>query len=173
MGVRASQTGVTLKFFTADGQPHPERPEVKGEFAYFFSLPRPEAPNDPDPIHGSPEWLTDVIVVDDPSKLDELPPTQTSVLLTSGASKLVTVQWDAGGKKSPPGGLRGCMTICLGKDGVYGTEKRYYADTVWVLPYGTPVDKNKVLWEAWLKAWPKLEDQTARAAPDSSQKNKK
>jgi hypothetical protein len=173
MGVRASETGVTLKFFTADGQPHPERPEVKGEFAYFFSLSRPEAPNNPDPIYGSPEWLTDVIVVDDPSKLEELPPTQTSVLLTSGASKLVTVQWDAGGKKSPPGGLRGCMTICIGHDGVYGTEKRFYATEVWVLPYGTLVKNYKNLWDEWLKAWPKLEDQAATAPPAASQKKKK
>jgi hypothetical protein len=172
MGVRASEIGVTLKFFTADGQPDPRKPDVTGEFAYFFSLERPEAPNDKDPIYGSPEWLTDVIVVDDPSKLAQLPPTQTSTLLTSGASKLVTVQWDAGGKKSNPGGLRGCMTVCVGHDGHYGTEKRYYADTVLVLPYGTPIQNYKDLWDAWLNAWPKLENLAAKPAPDSSQKKK-
>jgi hypothetical protein len=171
MGVRASETGVTLKFFTIDGQPDPKKPDVKGEFAYFFSMERPEAPNDPNPIYGSPEWLTDVIVVDDPSKLAELPPTQTSILLTSGASKLVTVQWDAEGKKSNPGGLRGCMTICVGHDGSYGTEKRYYAETVLVLPYGTPIQNYNNLWNAWLNAWPKLEV-TPKATIKSSKHKK-
>jgi hypothetical protein len=161
VGVRASETGVTLKFFTIDGKPDSSNPDVNGEFAYFFSIARPEEPNDPDPIHGSPEWLTDVIVVDHPSKLAQLPPTQTSLLLTSGASKLVTVQWDANGKKSKPGGLRFCMTICVGHDGYYGTEKRYYADTVLVLPFNTPIQApdpdHKKLWDAWVNAWPKLE----------------
>ncbi|HWG49251.1 MAG TPA: hypothetical protein VN669_06135 [Candidatus Acidoferrales bacterium] len=177
MGVRASETGVTLKFFNVDGTPDQTRQDVKGEFAYFFSTKRPEAPGNTDPIHGSPEWLTDVIVVDHPSKLAQLPPTQTSILLTSGASKLVTVQWDVGGgKKSEPGGLRYCMTICVGHDGYYGSEQRYYAETVLVLPYDTPIQApdadHKKLWDAWVKAWPKLESLSAKPTPELSREEK-
>ncbi|HEY1938497.1 MAG TPA: hypothetical protein VGJ33_11235 [Candidatus Angelobacter sp.] len=161
-----------MKFFTSDGKPDSSRPDVRGEFAYFFSIERPEAPNDPDPIHGSPEWLTDVVVVDHPSKLAQLPPTQTNILLTSGASKLVTLQWDANGKTSPPGGLRYCMTICVGHDGSYGTEMRYYADKVLVLPYDTPIQNYTDLWKAWVNAWPKLENLTAKTAPGTSKKKK-
>jgi hypothetical protein len=113
MGVRASETGVTLKFFKQDGTPDPKQPDVRGQFAFFFSVPRPEAPGDPDPIHGSPEWLTDIIVVDNPSKLmTKITPTQTGILLTSAASKRVVVQWNI--DDGPIQTRVGCFTISKG-----------------------------------------------------------
>ncbi|MBZ5533984.1 MAG: hypothetical protein LAO20_21345 [Acidobacteriia bacterium] len=167
MGVRASQAGVTLQFLKADGTPDTSKPRVTGEFAYFFSLPRPEAPNDTDPIHGSPDWLTDIIVVDNPAKLAQMPLTQTGILLTSAASKMVTVRWDANGRS---GSVSYCLTLCEGIDGQYQGEERYYAYAVKILPYGTDIRNLPGLWPDWVAATRKFVTQSARLAPDSTKR---
>ena len=145
MGVRPSEAGVKLTFFKADGTVDPNICPVKGEFAYFFSVPRPEAPGDKDPIHGSQDWLTDIIVVDNPIKLVHIAPTQTNIQLTSAASKQVLVRWDVAGRV---GTIVNCFTISAGHLG----SGRFFAETVQVLDSHTVMDNKHPLWKPWVDA---------------------
>src|SRR5215469_3807247 len=81
MGVRADEAGVTLIFHDKLGNPTGE--QVNGEFAFFFSRRRPVDPNGTDQALGSPDWLSDLFVLDNPIKLRGLTPTQSGIQLTS------------------------------------------------------------------------------------------
>lgn len=153
MGVRGSETGVTLKFFNQDGSPSAQ-PDVTGEFAFFFSVPRPEAPGDTDPIHGSPEWLSDLIVVNNPSKLmTDIKPTKTGILLTSAASKQVVVQWSL--EDGVPHRLDDCFTIATGHPPNPPPGSHLFAETVAVIhpsPQQITDISNSSLIQAWNNA---------------------
>jgi hypothetical protein len=150
MGVIASETGVTLKFFKQDGSPDPKMPDVKGAFAAFFSVPRPEAPGDTDPRHGSQHWLTDIVVVDNLSKLATITTTQTGIQLTSAASKRVVVQWDVGGTPHAP--LIGCFTISKGHPPKPAPGEHLFAETVAVI-HPSPFDINDISNTTLIKDW--------------------
>ena len=145
MGVRANQRGVTLKFLDATGTQQ-TRADLKGEFAFFFSKRRPELPGDLDPKHGSQDWLTDLIVVDNPAKLVSMPLSQTEIAYTSASSKKVIVRWGVGGDE---GREDGCVTIATGDQASAGDY--LFADSVLVLPAGTVIDESHALWPTWSK----------------------
>jgi hypothetical protein len=168
MGVRASETGVTLKFFREDGLPDTQS-DVEGEFAFFFSVPRREAPGDPNPIHGSQDWLTDIIVVDNPSKLAKITPTQTGIQLTSAASKQVVVQWNlADGVLHQ---LIGCFTIAKGHPQNPPPGSHLFAETIAVI-HPSPSDitaiSNSSLIQDWNNAAQQLLLSSASPATSSS-----
>lgn len=143
MGVRACEKGVTLRFLDKDGSSETRNP-VTGEFAYFFSKRRLESPNSSDPIYGSQDWLTDVIVVDNPIKLTTMQPSQTNIDYTSCSSKRVLVQWSVGAET---GHSDQCFTISTGHQ---ETPSGYlYADTVLVLPPETQMNSSHSLWSLW------------------------
>jgi hypothetical protein len=164
MGVRASETGVTLKFFTADGTMDTTKPPVTGEYAYFFSIPRPENPSSTDPLDGSQDWLTDIIVLDNPAKLKYMTPTQTGIQLTSAASKRVLVRWDVGAQSGTQGP---CITISSG----HWASGHLFAELVKVLPDDVKTnnmnDKNH-LWPDWLIGVKQFLAQAASPEPTSS-----
>lgn len=145
MGVRASEKGVTLKFLDVTGKTEMRDP-VTGEFAFFFGTKRPEAPGDPDPIHGSQDWLTDLIVVDNPAKLIDLRPSQPGISFTSASSKRVTVQWSVGRAEDS---MDFCYTISTGHQA--SSSDPLYADTVLVLPAQTQMVPGHYLFETWKK----------------------
>jgi hypothetical protein len=169
MGVRASETGVTLKFFKQDGAPDTNQSDVTGEFAFFFSVPRPEAPGDTNPIHGSPDWLTDIIVVDNPIKLVNITPTQTDIQLTSAASKRVVVQWSIG--NGPTQSRVGCFTIVKGHPPKPSPGSRKFAETIAVI-HPSPSDitaiSNSSLIQDWNDAAQQLLLSSASPATNSS-----
>jgi hypothetical protein len=140
MGVRPSEKGVTLIFLDKDGKPSSQ--PVSGAFAFLFSSPRDEAPGDPDPVHGSQDWLSDAIVVDNPAKLKSMKICKTSIATTSKSSKKVCVQWDTAGFM---GSMEGCFTIADGR--MEGSN--VFADTLTVLPPETDMRPGHLLWYKW------------------------
>jgi hypothetical protein len=164
MGVRASQTGVTLLFFNPDGTPDTTKAAVTGEFAAFYSISRPVDPTSNDLHLGSKDWLTDIMVVDSQVKLGNMTPTQSGIQLTSAASKQVLVRWDVGGQR---GTQVECFTISSGQ--MVGT--RLFADTIKVLPRNTVMDENNNdLWGEWTKAAQSLLTQATSPAVARSAK---
>jgi hypothetical protein len=125
---------------------------VKGEYAFLFSTPRLDNPGSKDPIWGSQDWLTDIIVVDNPAKLALMTPTQTGTAYTSCSSRRVLVRWDVG--KDIIGREEACLTIATGHNNKSGGHKPgprdyLYADKVLVLPKDTVMDNNHRRWKEW------------------------
>lgn len=175
MGVRGNQTGVTLVFYNPDGTPDVTKRPVTGEYSAFYSITRPVDPNSNDVHLGSPEWLTDIMVVDNPTKLGNMVPTQSGILLTSAASQQVLVRWDVGAQR---GTQVECVTISQGPV----IDNHLFANTVHVLPRNTVMDENNDLWDEWLVAGHALTLQektpastaaTQKGGPASSKKEKK
>jgi len=165
MGVRANETGVTLTFFKPDGSEDPTNPPVTGEFAYFFSIHRPVDPTGTDPALGSKDWLTDIIVVDNPIKLTTITPTQSGIQLTSAASQHVLVRWDVAGQR---GTLTDCFTISKG----HSKPGRLFAETVAVLDPHTIMDQSHPLWPDWTVAGQQLLTQAQKPIPGTASSNK-
>ncbi len=143
MGLRASETGVTLRFLDPTGTAETQDP-VTGEFAFLFSKPRLEFPGSSEAIHGSHDWLTDLIVVDNPVKLSQYQLTQSGIAFSSAASKQVLVRWDVGAQHSDQGGS---FTIATGHK-TAGSDF-LFADTILVLPAQTNMNPTHRLWPLW------------------------
>jgi len=162
MGIRASETGVTLTIFQANGTPHSRYPDpITGEFAFYFSRRRPVDPTSNDPHLGSKDWLTDLIVVDNPIKLNSIIPTQSGIQLTSAASKQVLVRWDANGKQ---GTISGCLTIVTKH---HPGGDKHFAEQVEVIDT-SDIDDQGPFWKDWATAAQSLLTQAASPSGASS-----
>lgn len=151
MGVQGSKTGVTLEFKDVTGTKD-IRPSVKGTISNFFARQRPVAPGSTDPLFGSADWLTDIILVDQPAKLADLKATQTGDAFTSASSKKVLVQWDVGDDK---GRMYNCLTVATGQqDPVTG---RLMATNIIVLPPQTEMKPGHILFGLWKQQVDKLQ----------------
>jgi|SwirhisoilCB1_FD_contig_31_17416199_length_668_multi_3_in_0_out_0_1 hypothetical protein len=146
MGARASEKGVTLHFFDKDL--NETRPAVTGEYAFLFSARRPIDPNTSNDELGSQDWITDLIVVDNPIKLQDLKVTNTTILHTSLASMHVVVQWSVGNDK---GRLEDRITLASGPKPPAPPPALNYVDVVKVMDPETDL-KNSEIWEEWRQA---------------------
>jgi hypothetical protein len=155
MGVQASPNGVFLKFVDVNGNPDPSRPAVFGKLAALFGKTRPDHPGDPDPVFGSPEWLTDLLVANDTDDLADLPHRGTLAAYTSGSSKSVSVQWDATDVdgQDAEGSLDSRMTIAVGyplPPTAGHTQPAFMVEGFLVLPPETSMNPTHKLWQGWL-----------------------
>ncbi|HLJ28927.1 MAG TPA: hypothetical protein VKY85_19610 [Candidatus Angelobacter sp.] len=141
MGVKASQDGVDVVFLDATGT-QLER-LFYGEHVFFFSAPRPIDKSQSDPLFGSKDWLTDIVILDNPSKLGDLPPSQSQIAATSAASPRVRVQWDVGGGEQGTQDLS--LTICYGDN----SGGHFFVDEIAVLPPGTEMTRGHNLYQDW------------------------
>jgi len=135
-------SNVTLKFSDENGN------EIRrisgGRFAQFFSSRRPIKPRSADPVLGSEDWLTDILVADTQEKLEAMTPTQSMFALTSASSRMVTVQWHIGDQR---GRQERCLTMCSSLDPSTPTV----ADEVTVLPETTNMDVNHPGFAQWVQ----------------------
>lgn len=149
MAVQPCDNGVQLHFLDKNGIRH-TRAQVFGKYARFYSKPRPEAPGDTNPIHGSQDWLTDIIVVDDLQKLEYLKPTQIGAQDTSCCSKGVLVQWWVGEDKSHQN-----HALSLGYGHFDG--KYYRVHSLDIMPADTEMNPQHNLWKMWQGSTDKLQ----------------
>jgi hypothetical protein len=144
MGTRVSEKGVTLHFMDKNGA---EQSVVKGQFAFLFSHPRPIEPANSDPRLGSQDWLTDVIVVDNPAKLKDFEISDTTIAHTSTSSMSVLVRWSVGKEE---GAQSGCLTISTGHpDPLTNPNDFVYVEDIRVLPSDTQMNDKHPLWKLW------------------------
>jgi hypothetical protein len=107
---------------------------IGGIASKFFSRPRVGDPSSTDPVHGSADWLTHVIVTDDPRKLAELAQEETGDAETSFSSRRVTVSWWVGSFR---GTRSDCLTVAdepLPPQDPFGGPIRIEVKTLDVLP---------------------------------------
>ncbi|HLJ28928.1 MAG TPA: hypothetical protein VKY85_19615 [Candidatus Angelobacter sp.] len=142
MGTLASENGVTLRILDKNGA---EQRQIFGKFARFFSRKRPLNPGSPDPLLGSQDWLTDVLVADSKQKLDAMKPTQNELAATSQGSRLVLVHWSVANEDNQ---MDNCITLCKGT--MQGN--RLVTDEVQVLPKDTVMDQKHPLFREFAAA---------------------
>ncbi len=150
MGIGPSSNGVFLKFVDANGNLDPSKPVVFGKAARLRGKARPAGETE-----GSEDWLTDLLVADDESGLNQLPQSNHQIPYTSASSKGVSVQWhttDAKGNKTVSG-MKGATTIAIGypMPESEGTSKarRFLAEGFLVMPPETQMNESHKLWRAW------------------------
>jgi hypothetical protein len=147
MGVQAADT-VTLIFLNTDGKTE-RRPRFTGQ-AIFYSARRPVEPNTQDPVFGSLDWLTDVMVGDTQESLGSLEPSQTLEAYTSSSSRGVLVQWAMGAEEHSE---KNCITVAIDSGGApfpTSTQEPYIVDTVYVMPWETKmVPDGNDMWNLW------------------------
>jgi hypothetical protein len=150
VGIEASSNGVFLKFMDANGNLDPSKPVIFGKAARLRGKARPAGETE-----GSEDWLTDLLVAEDESGLNQLPQTSEGLPYTSASSKKVSVHWqttDAKGNKTVSG-LKGQTTIAVGyplpesEGGRKG--RRFLAEGFLVMPEGTQMNASHKLWHAW------------------------
>jgi hypothetical protein len=150
MGIESAPSGVTLHFLDKTGRPD-GRPDVKGN-CLLLSSRRIDNPLDPDPLWGSSDWLTDIIVADTPAKLSAIRPVgQGTDAFTSSASRRVFVQWDS---KSPDGKQQigeqqNCLTIARLLDGQCSKKGYGLTDHILILPSNTDMMPGHDCWKDW------------------------
>lgn len=147
MGIQAADK-VTLIFLDTDGRTE-RHPRFTGQ-AIFYSARRPVEPNSENPVFGSFDWLTDVMVADTQESLGSLQPTQTLDAYTSSSSRGVLVQWSNSAERHSE---KNCITIAIDSGGApfpTSTEERYVVDTVYVMPWDTRLeDDQNPMWGLW------------------------
>jgi hypothetical protein len=153
MGCKPSPDGVTLDFLKQDGLgTTPSRDSVTGKYCAFFSHSRPESHGQDIPSLGSQDWLTHVIVTDDPGKLAKLLPAEATEAETSCSSKRVRVLWWVGndsGEQVDSVTLSGCPKPNPNQP---PTQPRVFeVKQMTVMPGDTdPLTLPKFLKERWL-----------------------
>jgi len=153
MGVGRAQK-VTLEFLDKDGNIDPNQGPVTGAYCVFYAAPRPDRPDDPDPVLGSQDWLTDVLLADTQAKLTAMKPTQIGDAYTSASSRQVQVQYDVGNKS---GRVRDRLTLATSSTGDTDDRGFLLVDRVRVMPGNTNMRPGHPLWEEWKKMKIKLE----------------
>jgi len=150
MGIEPSSNGVFLKFVDANGNLDPSKPAIFGKAVRLRGQLRPAGETE-----GSEDWLTDLLVADDESGLNELPQSSHDVPYTSASSKNVSVQWqttDSKGNKTVSG-LKGQTTIALGypvpDSAGHSKGRRFLAEGFLVMPAQTQMNERHKLWHAW------------------------
>lgn len=142
MGTIASSSGVTLRILDKNGV---EQKTVFGKFAHLYSKQRPLNPGSPDPLLGSQDWLTDVLIADTEAKLKAMKPTQNLAAATSQGSRLVLVRWNI---ETDQGQMDNCITLCDGT--MQGNH--LLTDQIRVLPKNTVMDQHHPLFPAFAAA---------------------
>jgi hypothetical protein len=149
MGCDSGDNGITLKFLDKNGHLDTSKPVIFGKAVALYSATRTDHPGDLDPVYGSQDWLTEVLVADDPVSLAGLPRGAVTVAYTSTSSKGVLLRWDTtdweGSRLS--GVEHDQVTIAMGYPS--GEAGRFKVEELLVLPSGTLMDPNHPLWDAW------------------------